>query len=57
MSCVELIAKGVHLASSLLYSPIMIPAEVMSEFPPEKWRTTQTWRATKKAVCFFLLNT
>jgi hypothetical protein len=56
MSWVELIARGVHLARSLLYSPMMIPAEVMSEFPPEKWRTMQTWRATKKAVSFFFLK-
>lgn len=46
MSCVQLITSGVHLESYLLYSAIMMPADVMSEFPPEKCRTIQVLTAT-----------
>lgn len=35
-SCVELITRGVHFDSYLLYSAMMIPADVINEFPPEK---------------------
>ena len=51
---VALIVIGVHLANSKSNCCIMIPAEIISEFPPEKCLTRQTWIATHNAFAFLL---